>query len=183
VKPYPKNPRQITVKQFGDLEKWLDQLGDLSGIVHNLETDEIIGGNQRARVFGLMQSEAASIEMTRTLPEPDRQGTVGEGYIHWRDGRYGYRQVRWDAETSDLANLVANHAGGTWDWDILANEWDEEMLSLAGFEDWELTGHTADVPEAAPPDDFKEYDEDIETEHVCPKCGYKWSGGVNLDAE
>jgi hypothetical protein len=25
------------------------------------------------------------------------------------------------------------------------------------------------------PDDFKEYDEDIDTEHCCPKCGYKWS--------
>lgn len=28
-----------------------------------------------------------------------------------------------------------------------------------------------------PPEDFKELDEDIETEHACPKCGYKWSGG------
>ena len=25
------------------------------------------------------------------------------------------------------------------------------------------------------PDDFPEVDEDIETEHECPKCGYKWS--------
>ncbi|MEY2910757.1 MAG: hypothetical protein RLZZ184_66 [Cyanobacteriota bacterium] len=25
--------------------------------------------------------------------------------------------------------------------------------------------------------DFKEYDESIETDHECPKCGYKWSGG------
>mgnify|MGYP001011435842 CR=1 FL=1 len=27
------------------------------------------------------------------------------------------------------------------------------------------------------PDVFKEYGEDIPTEHTCPKCGYKWSGG------
>lgn len=27
-----------------------------------------------------------------------------------------------------------------------------------------------------PPDSFKEYDEDIETEYTCPKCGYSWSG-------
>ena len=26
------------------------------------------------------------------------------------------------------------------------------------------------------PEDFKEYDENIETEHTCPKCGYTWSG-------
>jgi ParB-like chromosome segregation protein Spo0J len=28
-----------------------------------------------------------------------------------------------------------------------------------------------------PPDDFPEADEDLPTEHTCPKCGYKWSGG------
>lgn len=33
---------------------------------------------------------------------------------------------------------------------------------------------TADV---LPPDDFDEFDENIETEKTCPKCGYQWSGG------
>jgi hypothetical protein len=27
-----------------------------------------------------------------------------------------------------------------------------------------------------PPEDFKEYDDTIETEFKCPKCGYEWSG-------
>lgn len=27
-----------------------------------------------------------------------------------------------------------------------------------------------------PPVDFAEYDEDIETQYECPKCGYEWSG-------
>lgn len=30
--------------------------------------------------------------------------------------------------------------------------------------------------EAKPPEDFAEYGENIQTEHSCPKCGYKWSG-------
>lgn len=29
----------------------------------------------------------------------------------------------------------------------------------------------------AAPDEFKEFDEDIETAHECPKCGYRYSGG------
>jgi hypothetical protein len=29
---------------------------------------------------------------------------------------------------------------------------------------------------SAPPDEFKEYGEDIEISHRCPKCGYEWSG-------
>ena len=30
--------------------------------------------------------------------------------------------------------------------------------------------------DAAPPEDFPEFDENIDTEHKCPKCGYAWSG-------
>jgi hypothetical protein len=33
-------------------------------------------------------------------------------------------------------------------------------------------------PAVEPPETFPEYDEDIETEHTCPRCGYEWSGGT-----
>jgi ParB-like chromosome segregation protein Spo0J len=33
------------------------------------------------------------------------------------------------------------------------------------------------LDDKGPPDDFKEVDENIATEHQCPKCGYQWSGG------
>lgn len=33
--------------------------------------------------------------------------------------------------------------------------------------------------EAAAPEGFASYDEDIETEYCCPKCGYQWSGKPN----
>lgn len=32
------------------------------------------------------------------------------------------------------------------------------------------------VPDMEAPGGFAEYDETIDTEHQCPKCGYKWSG-------
>ena len=35
----------------------------------------------------------------------------------------------------------------------------------------------AGIVPADSPDDFTEVDENIDTEHECPKCGYKWSGG------
>ena len=31
--------------------------------------------------------------------------------------------------------------------------------------------------EAVAPGEFPSVDENIETEHACPKCGYRWSGG------
>ena len=113
MKQYHKNPRQITAKQFTDLEKWLRELGDLSGIVHNLNTDEIIGGNQRGRIFDI---NACQIELGEGPHEPDEQGTVAVGFIVWEGNRYAYRQVRWAEKQCEQANIVANKAGGSFDF-------------------------------------------------------------------
>jgi len=64
-----------------------------------------------------------------------------------------------------------------WDMDLLALEvedlkLDDYPIDLTGFDVGELTG--VDQPES--PEQFPEVDENIETAHECPKCGYKWSG-------
>jgi ParB-like chromosome segregation protein Spo0J len=69
--------------------------------------------------------------------------------------------------------------------------WDEELLkvslqgltdegfdtSLLGFSQAEIEKSLTDsLAEDEAPEDFKEVDENIDTEHQCPKCGYAWSG-------
>lgn len=135
MKLYHKNPREITAKQFSDLEGWLEELGDLSGIVHNLPTDEVISGNQRWRTFAL---DDANIVITEEFDEPDDQGTLKLGYVIWRDKKYNYRAVVWTPEQCEKACIVGNKAGGSWDMDILANEWELDDLLKFGFQDWEL---------------------------------------------
>ncbi len=138
-KSFTSNPRKITAKRLDHLKDTLARLGDLSGIVHNLETDEIIGGNQRMRIF----SEKSTIVMVEELKEPDAQGTVGWGFVVWEGRKYGYRQVRWDAETAAEANIAANLGAGEWDWDVLANAWDPGKLRSWGmdedrFQEWRV---------------------------------------------
>ena len=46
----------------------------------------------------------------------------------------------------------------------------------------ELTGFNADalgmlMTQVSPPTEFGEVNENIVTEHECPKCKYRWSGG------
>lgn len=135
MKLYHKNPRQITDRQFDDLRKWLREFGDLSGIVHDLNSDEVIAANQRVRVFDINQCE---IILTEGPHEPDEQGTVALGYVVWEGKRYGYRQVRWTPEQCQQANVVANKAGGEWDWDVLANEFEVGDLLEWGFSEKEL---------------------------------------------
>ena len=180
-KPYRKNPRKITQKQLENLETTLAELGDLSGIVHDLGTDEIVGGNQRSKVFRLDECE---IVLTEEYAQPDEQGTVGLGFVVWRGKHYAYRAVRWDERTAERANIVANRAGGSWDFEMLAQEFSAPDLVEWGFEPGELElgfgleeeeeDEPAEQPDA--PEDFKEYGDDIETEYCCPKCGYSWSG-------
>lgn len=134
MKPYTNNPRYITPERQARLTDTLARLGDLGGIVHNLATDEIIGGNQRMAVF----QDGAPV-VVETYPEPDEQGTVGYGFIEWRGHRYAYRQVRWDAQTAAEANIAANLGAGDWDWPALA-EWDTGDLQAWGFDVDTLAG-------------------------------------------
>lgn len=97
-----------------------------------------------------------------------------------------------DAEAYVIAANQLTMRGG-WDQAALAqvldqlNAVDSELLSVTGFTDEDLSDllavSTWDDPSgssssAGPPDDFPEYDEKtISTEHECPSCGYRWSGG------
>ena len=50
---------------------------------------------------------------------------------------------------------------------------DEELANIAGFTDAEIEAMAGKIA----PESFPEVDENIDTAHQCPKCGYKWSGG------
>ena len=71
-----------------------------------------------------------------------------------------------------------------WDTEMLAMEiadlrLDDVDLELLGFDEdalVDLLGQVAPDTDTSP-DEFKEMDEDIDTDHECPKCGYRWSGG------
>lgn len=170
MRHYHKNPRQITKKEYAELADSLRRLGDLSGIVHDLTTDEIIGGNQRMDIFDL---KTAQVEISERFEQPDDQGTVARGFVVWQGHRYTYRAVMWDDKTREEANIRANKAGGSWNFDTLANEFELPDLLEWGFSEAELglAGDTEPLP------DFKEYTEEVanEVEYLtCPECGHKW---------
>jgi hypothetical protein len=39
-----------------------------------------------------------------------------------------------------------------------------------------LESMTAKMTQAISPQEFREFDENLETQYCCPKCGYQWSG-------
>lgn len=153
LKNHAYNPRKISKKQFSKLEETMNQFGDLSGIVHNLEDNQLISGNQRTRVFNLEECEITLIE---ELDKPNKYGTVAYGYIDYKGERFNYRQVRWEEAKANKAMVIANKAGGEFDLDLLANlpQVELEDLKDIGFTDIELG--LGDEPKLPPQEEPKE---------------------------
>lgn len=185
MKHYHKNPRQITAAQFERLQETLSELGDLSGIVHDLNSDEIIGGNQRLEALGLMN---ATPEIVERHDPPTDTGTVALGYYVMNGERFSYRAVRWTPEQCEKANIVANLAGGDWNWDALAS-WDVSALVSWGFDTEALQGWNNDAanlalmigaeveteaPEFDPVDASEQPRLDQKKPITCPHCGMEF---------
>lgn len=122
------NPRVITEKQFDYLKEHLSDLGDLAGVVYCHNNKCFVGGNQRSEVF-----DGSDIEIVELFNKPTKCGTVAHGFIQYNGEKYSYREVMFSENDFNKACIVANNDGGSFDWDILANDWNSTDL-----EDWGL---------------------------------------------
>ena len=136
MRPYLTNPRSITDRALRRLRDSLADLGDLGGVVFDQNSGQIVGGHMRLRsMFGESAGEFnvqdADIELIAEYDPPTAQGTIAEGFLRWRGGRYSFRKVRWDEATFRRANFVANQPAGDWDWNQIAN-----TISIADLQSW-----------------------------------------------
>lgn len=140
MEKYHKNPRKIGDEKREKLKANLFELGDLSGVVHDLNSDEIIGGNQRSEIFDINH---ADITIIKQFERPTAQGTVALGYISWKGEMFSYRQVRWTKEQCEKANITANALGGEFDFEMLMNEFNPEDFKEWGVDlsiDFDIAG-------------------------------------------
>lgn len=134
MKEYHKNPRKISKEELKQLEENIKELGDLSGIIHDVNTDEIIGGNQRSKVIDINNCQ---IEIIKEFEKPDAQGTLAIGYVIWQGTKLNYRKVDWDEKQREKANITANKLGGNFDLALLKN-FQLKDLTNWGFDKSEL---------------------------------------------
>ncbi len=103
AKPAPKtladlaadkaNPRKITDRAAGGLASSLHTFGDLSGIVYNVRTGELVAGHQRVE-----QLRAAHGDVKIT----------GDRMITPAGDTFAIRLVDWDRKRQRAANITAN---------------------------------------------------------------------------
>jgi hypothetical protein len=147
--PWEHNPRQIKEAEGKRLLESLDTFGQIHPIAIG-PGNEIYDGHQRDSVWAASDKYGPDFEVDVRIAS--RALTV--------------------KERGKLVAFLHRGTVGEFDWDKLANlpEIDVADLVNFGFDEAELVG-------AQPPPAFQEVDENIETAHECPKCGYKWSGG------
>ena len=135
----PNNPRKgwINDKKKADFLRSLKTFGDLSGIVFNLTSQQLVGGHKRVAEF--KDSGKSTLAITERLKTPDSTGSVAYGQVIAEDGtRFAYREVQWDAAKEAAANLAANKWGAEWDMakvrELLEDAKSEIDLSVTGFD-------------------------------------------------
>jgi hypothetical protein len=113
LSPASYNPRTISPLQKAALKRSYERYGDLSGIVYNEVTGNLVGGHQRQNLFH---------KRTRIIskPQKDSVGTTAVGHVvvtldNGREIKIPYRQVNFSGEVEMAANIAANSAGGEFD--------------------------------------------------------------------
>lgn len=148
------NPRTISRADYEALKKSIQEFGDLSGLVYNQGTGNLVGGHQRKEAYSEL---GGAIEITEVLAEPNSVGTVERGFVTIGDEKYTYRVVNWPVETEKAANVAANKIQGEWDDEKLAQliyeMKDDSALQNTGFSENEVTAILATVMDVDGEDD------------------------------
>lgn len=158
IHPAKYNPRKDlkpSDPEYQKLKKSIHAFGFIEPLVWNRRTGNLVGGHQRFKVL------------------------VAEGVTE-----VPCSVVDLDEDKEKALNIALNKISGDWELPKLKDLLEELELSdldmeLTGFDSNEIEELMAAFYDEKPfnpkqPDDFKEYDEHLETEHQCPRCGYEW---------
>jgi len=189
------NPRVISAKRLDNLHKSMTTYGDLSGVVFNRKTKNLISGHQRLKP---LRDKGVKTKIV-TKPIRDEFGTVEEGHIIAKTSagtlRIPLRIVEWSDKKAEMAaNIAANAHGGDFDKSKLGvllekldagKTFDIELVGLDPLSVRNLLpkmptvskGSTsADEDDEDSGESFQEYGEDsFEFEHTCPKCKFQFN--------
>ena len=180
LKANPKNPRTINKHDFNALVEAIKKFGDLSGIVFNQMTGQLVGGHQRIEAFKRIGGQPIIEEK---LDTPNSVGTIARGYVLLNDEKFTYREVVWEKGFEQSANVAANRIQGQFDLDLLAEitfeiSQNEEATGLL-----KLTGQTEDeinrllkMSGAVDAGTEEEQGKLDKQDHLaCPNCQYQGS--------
>lgn len=112
LKANPNNPRTITDSKLDLLKNAMIEFGDLSGVVFNRRSKQLVGAHQRLKVM----PNSAKITIEKKYAKPTKSGTVAVGFVTFNGERFAYREVDFSLQKEMAANIAANKGAGEWDF-------------------------------------------------------------------
>jgi ParB-like chromosome segregation protein Spo0J len=111
IKPNPLNPRFIRDKKFEDLKQSIKDLPEMLQLREIIVDEDyvVLGGNMRLKALTELKFKTLNIVMWKGLTDDEKKEFV----------------------IKDNANY------GNWDWDVLANSFDESDLKKFGLNVWQ----------------------------------------------
>jgi hypothetical protein len=143
LKDHSKNPRKISKENLDRLSKTIDKFGLIDKPIVNADMT-IIGGHQRVRI--MRKKKAKTIECW-----------VAEEQLS-------------PSELDELC-IGLNLNQGSWDWDVLANEFDHLKLLEWGFSEEKLLGLAQSIEEISGEQEGGKREKKKKT---CPNCGHEF---------
>ena len=150
-----QNPRTCTDKQFDKLVRSVitfPKMLEVRPIVVG-EGGVALGGNMRLRALqaiatmtdGEIMSHIEQSAKYNGRPEVEREALLR----YWQKWQHDQMVsvVRTDNMTEDERRefIIKDNVGfGAWDWDMLANDWDKDILSEWGMDVWESSNADID---------------------------------------
>ena len=153
-----KNARKRTDRSATLIEESLKRYGAARSIVID-EDNRVLAGN--GTIEG---AKAAGLENVRVIETDGDEIIAVKRKGLTEDQKVGLALA--DNRASDLS---------AWDASMLHELGKEHDLS-PWFETEDLVELMGDRNDPTVPQDFPEVDDELETEHRCPSCGYEWSG-------
>jgi len=167
--PDARNANKGTERGVGMLEHSLRTYGAGRSIVV-ADDGTVIAGNKTLE-------RAVDIGLPARIVETDGRELIVVQRTDIAGGSKAARELA-------IADNRASEIGLDWDADVLKAELVAGEVDLKAFWlDDELDALFAETVAVTAPQEFKEVNENIETEYTCPKCGYQWSGGKNSDTD
>ena len=154
--PYERNARTHSPEQVAQIAASIAEFGFTNPILVASDDGILAGHGRLAAAKDLGLKEVPVVVLDHLSPDQRRAYVLADNKLALNAG--------WDMSLLQQEMMALNLA----DFD----------LSLLGWSDDEIAGmlDPEGIDDAEAPDEFAEVDDDIETDHRCPSCGYEWSG-------
>lgn len=150
----PYNFRIHTALQDNAVLGSLDTVGWVKTVIENVQTGHLIDGHERV-TLAFQKAEDTPVPYTQVDLSPQEEVMV-----------------------LAMLDAMATMAGTDRDklGDLLHEIQTDDSRLQEFFSNMAQAAHLVPIEDALPPDEFGEFDEDVNYDYCCPKCGYKWSG-------